>query len=444
MRVMAFALLGAFAVAARADTGAGDLTPEVRALVDQWLAAQNGGDFAAYEKLYAKKFTGVRRSGARAVSLDRAGWMRDRQRMFAKPMKVVAADLRVAAAASSARVLFTQDWESGRYHDRGLKQLVVVRQDGAARIGREEMLASEKAPTGAQMADAARLAFVIAGYAVVADAAEEKWGTGAPQLDADDFPMVSSRRASASLPPELEHWVGRKLALYGASGVYCTATVREVRVLSVVIPPFDTRSNWNEDHTPVRERAADVWKLGAQMVGAKLDGCDLKAAQFARAAELPAATVVAGVAVKSSPLRAAALKALRALPSWRALQKSWTGEYKHEGRWDVESGDSGVVVERWALPQPLVTVGAHNSEGCGGFGGEVFAVFELGGSDEAPTLKLRAEPATTLRPAAAVMLDGVPGFVGTQGWESIGTERLWVPLTGEVRKLEEPFLGCPC
>src|SRR6476646_8105289 len=80
----------------RGDTGAGDLAPEARTLVDAWLAAQNKGDFAAYEKLYAKKLTGVRRSGSRTVQLDRAGWMRDRQRMFQKPMKVSASELKVA------------------------------------------------------------------------------------------------------------------------------------------------------------------------------------------------------------------------------------------------------------------------------------------------------------------------------------------------------------
>src|SRR3954463_13399613 len=137
-------LLAALAActAARADTGAGDLTPEARTLVDAWLAAQNKGDFAAYEELYAQKFTGVRRSGARMVSLDRAGWMSDRKRMFAKPMKVSASDLKVAGTPASARVTFAQEWESGTYHDRGPKQLVIVREAGGARIAREEMMAS--------------------------------------------------------------------------------------------------------------------------------------------------------------------------------------------------------------------------------------------------------------------------------------------------------------
>ena len=60
---------------------------KAKAIVERWLAAQNAGDFAAYEALYAKKFQGTRRSGNKVVTLDRAGWMRDRKRMFKAPMK---------------------------------------------------------------------------------------------------------------------------------------------------------------------------------------------------------------------------------------------------------------------------------------------------------------------------------------------------------------------
>ena len=40
---------------------------DARGVVDGWLAAQNAGDWAAYDKLYATKFTGIRRSGPRTV-----------------------------------------------------------------------------------------------------------------------------------------------------------------------------------------------------------------------------------------------------------------------------------------------------------------------------------------------------------------------------------------
>lgn len=433
MRVMAFALAGALAVAARADTGAGDLTPEVSALVDKWLAAQNGGDFAAYEKLYARKFTGVRRSGARSVSLDRAGWLRDRQRMFARPMKVSASDVRIAAAATSARVQLTQEWESGSYHDRGPKQLVVVREDGAARIAREELLASATAPTAAAMAASAELAFVVGRYAIVAERADDGWAAGAARLDDEGEPVVTSKRA-ANLPPELSRWVGRKLALYGNKGPSCTATVRELRIVSLVIPHFGMREDWKDSHKSARDKAADAWSMGGASVGAVLEGCDGEPALFARAAELPPLATVAGV--RDQSLRGAAIRAMRALPSWRALQKSYLAQ-GGKGPWDRTGSNAEVIVERWQLPTPLLTVSAHSFDGCAGFGGEIFAVFD------AATLTLVAEP-TALRPEAAMMLDGAPAFIGGQSWSDDGVARQLVPLGGRPRKIEVPYLDCPC
>jgi len=126
-----------------------------RALVDAWLAAQNQGDFAAYQALYAPQFVGIRRSGAKVVELDRAGWLKDRERMFKKPMVVKAKDLRV----DDLRVQFVQTWQSGTYKDTGRKQLMLVKVGSDLRIAREELLES----VGAQL-DALQLEAVKALY----------------------------------------------------------------------------------------------------------------------------------------------------------------------------------------------------------------------------------------------------------------------------------------
>ncbi len=147
----------ALAGAAHADTssGIGD-DAAMRALVDKWLDAQNRGDFAAYRALYAAGFHGVRRSGGRTVVLDRDAWLRDRERMFKKPMKVTAADLQVARAGGVARASFVQQWASGSYADRGRKEIDAVTVGGALLIAREELLASERlgAPVSAAAAPA--------------------------------------------------------------------------------------------------------------------------------------------------------------------------------------------------------------------------------------------------------------------------------------------------
>jgi ketosteroid isomerase-like protein len=118
----------------------------VRALVDRWLDAQNKGDFAAYRALYAPSFHGVRRSGGRTVVLDHAGWLRDRERMFKKAMKVSATDLRMTREGAFLQATFVQEFSSGTYADRGRKQIDIAMIAGAPAIAREELLESQRLP----------------------------------------------------------------------------------------------------------------------------------------------------------------------------------------------------------------------------------------------------------------------------------------------------------
>lgn len=133
------AILVAVSLAA-SSVRAGALDPH--ALVDRWLDAQNRGDFEGYTRLYAAGFVGVRRSGARATRLDRAGWIKDRERMFRSKMTVIATDRKVEPLGEGFRVTLTQTWASGRYKDVGTKELVLVPEEGELRIEREEMLES--------------------------------------------------------------------------------------------------------------------------------------------------------------------------------------------------------------------------------------------------------------------------------------------------------------
>jgi ketosteroid isomerase-like protein len=129
-------------VTARADDAARDRAVE---LIERWLAAQNSGDFAAYSALYADDFRGTRRSGQRTVELDRAGWLKDRARMFQKPMQVQASHIVVFEDLVDHRTMtanFDQSWQSGRYHDLGPKRMTIVNRDGVLSITREELTSS--------------------------------------------------------------------------------------------------------------------------------------------------------------------------------------------------------------------------------------------------------------------------------------------------------------
>lgn len=127
---------------------------EARAVIEAWIAAQNAGDFSAYQAVYAATFTGIRRSGQRTVPLDRAAWMKDRRRMFERSMTVQIDDLEISPSPDGASLRFGQTWSSGSYTDTGVKAMTLVRDGGALRIVREEMLSSLELAPGQAAAQA--------------------------------------------------------------------------------------------------------------------------------------------------------------------------------------------------------------------------------------------------------------------------------------------------
>jgi ketosteroid isomerase-like protein len=116
---------------------------QVSRLVETWVQAQNAGTFDTYAAFYAGSFEGVKRAGERRTTYDRRLWLEDRMKMFEHPMKVSAENLRFEAKDGRLAVTFLQRFSSGKYADRGDKELQVVRQGGELKIAREEMLFSE-------------------------------------------------------------------------------------------------------------------------------------------------------------------------------------------------------------------------------------------------------------------------------------------------------------
>jgi hypothetical protein len=198
MRALAVLVLSLASAHAGADnTVATQSEPE--RLVAEWLAAQNRGDFDAYQKLYANGFHGVRRSGTRTVELDRAGWIADRQRMFQKPMTVSADSIDVERRSNGFRVTLLQTFASGRYHDVGRKQLELIRQDGALRIVREEQLESVGAP--AQASGAQYVLLLVPDAKAALDGAKTFMSAIEKQIVLGDFPQPVDREEVPSLAP---------------------------------------------------------------------------------------------------------------------------------------------------------------------------------------------------------------------------------------------------
>ena len=275
---------------ARADIANNEHAPEVRALVDAWRKAQNDGDFAAYQALYAARFTGVRRSGPRTLRFDRAGWMRDRQRMFGKKMSVDVDKLAVASAGSTARATFVQSFAQGSYRDSGEKQLVLVREGGALRIAQEEMLASRVAAPAASPIDA--FAWIVDGGVQLTDNPDPAWGKGKRSLEVGQPTVVRQPVGANALPPEWAAWKGRTVRTFDEHGTACEAKVTGFALVGRVIPHFGTVQEWRDKAE--KDAVEEAWQLATKSLIAVIDGCS--GARWARAGSLPTPTIVDGQA----------------------------------------------------------------------------------------------------------------------------------------------------
>jgi len=462
-----FLLIGAvLSVLAVTPAFAADPKLDATALLNGWVAAQNAGNFEAYQSFYAPNFTGVRRSGSRTASFDRAGWMQDRRRMFQKKMTVSAENVRVFADMASARVIFVQRWASGRYSDVGAKELVLQRGAAGFRIAREELLASAVGKPGNLDVEAfRRFAFVVDGEVVISLNPEDRWASGPPVFEKPgaDRLVVRTRRSVdlARLPRAVARLAGMPIRLLDASGERCEAK----------LGAFLLRGRAISD---VANDEGDTWGISAHLLVAKVDG-DRQAcagATWARASELPVPTVTPAEA-PSTQVREVALVAFSALPQSARIQKQFDEWYRgahadagKSPRWFAhESPGAEVRVLRSGPKSPtLVSVSASIEEsacGEGGVSGELWALWELQGDVANPRVVLRNKPddQMTLVPTATVDVDGdgrvellfddssdfeavnasgQPDFVDRGIVRALGG--LYIDVSGPIT----PILVCPC
>jgi hypothetical protein len=422
----------------------------VKTLVEQWLAAQNKGDFAAYEALYATKFFGIKRAGQREERFDRAGWLKDRQKMFQKPMSVELSDVQVHASSASADVELTQRWVSGKFEDKGPKRLLVVRDGAALKIAQEEMLRSKLAGRNTKH-EALGFYFTLAlGSGLYVSLPNAK-------LPADFGPVVSETGESnpavytasrsvdaAALEPGVSALKKKKLRVEGG----CDATISEFRALTRVVPHFGQSNAWKgiepgEDKpgkpASPEQIAESVWNLGQPVLFAKLEGCSEGSYAWLAGDLQPRAAEQ----VDDEKLSERALAAFAKLPSVQAAQKLFLKQAKSaEGNW-WEEGTEVAIFKHPTSGQVLVSVLARVGEGCGGdFNGVEWAVFEQKGKT------LKRMPFTQGAPdrisgALDVDADGRLEFLGET---DLGSDiaLLWPDADEAGVALTHLYLDCPC
>jgi hypothetical protein len=371
---------GAGAAAARAVDG-----NEVQALVDSWLSAQNKRDFPTYETLYATRFEGLKRVGARSFRFDRRAWLKDRKGMFRHAIRVRTMNLSVTAGTQSAVVRFDQSFAAPGFRDIGRKQLVVVREAESLKIAREEMLSSTLTAASApvQPVAAGDFSFVKTfgkrAFAVLDTVARPTEGS---QPEFVDYRAATRAVREDQLDDATRTLSAKRLALYGAKGKLCEARVGTVSVLAHVIPHFGQVQSWKEagDARPTRESAAaELWRLSEAAGGRSLvgelwaEGCE--GAIWARAADLPPAAVYRETKLEDAAVERA-LTAFRRLSGYRTLQSQYTRDFGKRGAWDADERTSRQVS---AFSEPdadeRYVVASAFAPGCGDFYGEFWALF---------------------------------------------------------------------
>lgn len=343
----------------------------LQALLDAWLAAQNNGDFAAYSRLYAGKFYGVKRVGARTFRYNREGWLADRERMFKKKMTVEAREQKpFDASTRSATIEFVQRWASGRFEDLGPKRLLVVLEGDQLKIAQEEMLRSEV--TSNHKAAGEGFYFLYQGDLVLHDAAApEKHGKPAEVDDASEAITTAAAVAEADLDAATRAWKGKKVRVGE-----CEATVSGFRLVSRVVPHFGTSQEWrcdehvsSDDCVPAtdEQRHQQAFDIGTARVVATLDGCD--DARFATALDRPAP--IDGETVDDPALASRATAAFARLDEVRDQ-----ADPEHPSWW---TGATVAIFKHPNSGQTLVSVYAADGEGCGGFEASYWQLWELEG-----------------------------------------------------------------
>lgn len=453
---LAAAATAAVAPAAAATAVQAVEITEARALVDAWLEAQNKGDFDAYQRLYAQRMTGVRRSGEVAKSFARAGWMADRRRMFAKQMQVTASDVQISPGPTAA-VSLTQQFASGNFSDVGPKRLVLVREGGAVRIAREEMLASQVLD-GAQPAEpvpAEQLAIALRGgdqlWLAVAPAGAAQ-GDGALRLWSREGPATASR--PGSWPEALQGWRDRDVVLYGPAGEVCRAQVEAAELVAQVVPHFGRVQSWKgEDGTPPasdKDIAQEIFDQAgaARVLGAKLKPTrgDCRGAVWGRASNLAPAVIYDRADMPASALRVAAEAALRGLEKYKKFQREFVEQVPapRAAFWDLHGGAKADVTVLVGGGRQVALVHAQAGEVCGGFGAELLTAWDvkaLPGGEVKLRLISDERGADLQLPvtAADVDGDGEPELIAPrQIWRRAGAT--WRPATTWAL----PYFDCPC
>jgi hypothetical protein len=386
------------------------------------------------------------------VRLDRAGWAKDRGKMFAKSMKVEAADVEILPGKTMIKVLFTQRWSSGSYSDVGPKRILLSEVEGKWLIAEEEMLASH-APSAMEIAPATiagQFAPVFGGQVLLAKV--EGLCDGASTIETSDYSegeRIECPVKAVSVPKDLAAWKSERITLYGKDGEGCTTRISSFAMVgrTYIMPGIDEEAD-GADGVSERAHHKAVWAHTAPLLVGKVTGCENGEYVWARFASLPK-PARARIADLPDNLGRATTRAFHALPAWPAAQR----ECSEGGKpWEERASSDRLLISArvGAATQRLVSVSASTgdcSDGCA----DLYGLWSLEGSGAKASFTTLLTDSSTRDLWAAFDSDGDGRleFLFREFRESNSTLVLWMP-GAQGSLVEGPSLvlhrwhGCGC
>lgn len=388
---------------------------DLQALLKTWLASQNEGNFKDYSEHYATKFSGIKRAGPKVTTFGRQDWLKDRERMFKKQMKVQALEPTFMIAKTTAGIQFEQIWESGDYKDKGPKQLSVVLEDGQLKIAREEMLRSQKLDEENPIPDYSpeTVAIVIDESLVVISMDEDEVVHHPPKL------MSPHGVAMAAVKDEkdLKSFIGREARVIGPDQTICTAKIESLHVYAGVEPHFGQIQAWTGEFGPAPsedEIATGIWELAgtSRVVVGQLDKRCTGGLLATFDSEAPSTSLTN--LDTSEETESAVKTAFRGLSGYKLIQKEFREEFKKEGFWDEEDSGGFVTYRAFASEGKLkyVSISVDAGPGCGDFGGYFWALYKIGADQKPVLLTDQRDPGEYFVPEATVVVNGKTYFLG--------------------------------
>lgn len=388
---------------------------DLEVLLNTWLDSQNEGNFNDYSALYASKFSGIKRAGPKVTTFGRQDWLKDRERMFKKQMKVQVLEPTFMIAKTTAGIQFEQVWESGDYKDKGPKQLSVVLEDGQLKIAREEMLRSQKLDEKNPIPDYSpeTAAIVIDENLVVISMDEDDVSHHPPKL------MSPRGVAMAAVKDEkdLKSFIGREARVIGPDQTICNAKIESLHVYAGVEPHFGQVQAWTGEFGPApseNEIAAGIWELAgtSRVIVGQLDKRCAGGLLATFDSEAPATSLTN--LDTSEETESAVKTAFRGLSGYKLIQKEFREEFNKEGFWDEEDSGGFVTYRAFASEGKLkyVSISVDAGPGCGDFGGYFWALYKIGADQKPVLLTDQRDPGEYFVPEATVVVNGKTYFVG--------------------------------